>query len=227
MSENHIFVFLLVRKNCWPFIWCFVLREEGCYQRYDESLLQIVLMAILAFSSCVNKKGLLNLEKFGSTYLWFFSQYKVFVLSQRNCWPKWGNIIKPFYVKFKDDWTILFSIWDGNMLIRKISKKLFSISKVLTLPNSSVPTSNITNPFSFFLNILQDFNNVWRSLGDAWRPSNISLFKVNNRNTRKSCEIHSKLTIKTLERHQWPRFSVLIVNFENISHLFYWFYCWL
>ena len=67
MSENHIFVFLLVRKNCWPFIWCFVLREEGCYQRYDESLWQIVLMAMLAFSSCVNKKGLLNLEKFGST----------------------------------------------------------------------------------------------------------------------------------------------------------------
>ena len=31
-------------------------------------------------------------------------------------------------------------------------------------------------------------------------PANISLFKVNNRNTRKRCEICSKLTIKTPER---------------------------
>ena len=31
-------------------------------------------------------------------------------------------------------------------------------------------------------------------------PANIFLFKVNNRNTRKKCEIFSKLTIKTPER---------------------------
>ena len=30
----------------------------------------------------------------------------------------------------------------------------------------------------------------------------IYLFKVNNRNTRKTCEIYSKLTIKTPERRQ-------------------------
>ena len=53
----------------------------------------------------------------------------------------------------------------------------------------------------------------------ANNPANIYLFKVNNRNTRKRCEIFSKLTIKTPEwrRH---RSGVLIVNFENISHLF-------
>ena len=43
------------------------------------------------------------------------------------------------------------------------------------------------------------------------------LFKVNNRNTRKKCEICSKLTIKTPERR---RSGVFIVNFEHISHLF-------
>ena len=32
-------------------------------------------------------------------------------------------------------------------------------------------------------------------------PVNICLFKVNNRNTRKRCEIYSKLTIKASERH--------------------------
>ena len=36
-------------------------------------------------------------------------------------------------------------------------------------------------------------------------PANIYLFKVNNRNFRKRCEICSKLTIKTPERRQWPR----------------------
>ena len=39
----------------------------------------------------------------------------------------------------------------------------------------------------------------------------IYLFKVNNTNTRKRCEICSKLTIKTPE---------VIVNFEHVSHLF-------
>ena len=47
----------------------------------------------------------------------------------------------------------------------------------------------------------------------------IYLLKVNNRNTRTRCEICSKLTIKTPERHQWCRSGVFVVNFEHISHL--------
>ena len=44
--------------------------------------------------------------------------------------------------------------------------------------------------------------------------ANIYLFKVNNRNSRKRCEICSKLTLKTTEwRH-------VFVNFQHISHLF-------
>ena len=35
-------------------------------------------------------------------------------------------------------------------------------------------------------------------------PVNIYLFKVDNRNTRKRCEICSKLTLKPTERPQWP-----------------------
>ena len=31
-------------------------------------------------------------------------------------------------------------------------------------------------------------------------PANIYLFKLNNKNTKKQCEICSKLTIKTLEQ---------------------------
>ena len=49
-------------------------------------------------------------------------------------------------------------------------------------------------------------------------PTNIYLFKVNNRNSRKRYEIYSKLTIKTTERRYWRRSGVLI-NFEHISHV--------
>ena len=45
------------------------------------------------------------------------------------------------------------------------------------------------------------------------------MFKVNNKNIRRRCEICSKLTIKTSERRHWGRSSVFIVNFEYISHL--------
>ena len=55
------------------------------------------------------------------------------------------------------------------------------------------------------------------------RPAGNYMFKLNNRNARTRCEIHSKLTIKTPERCQWRcqwrRSGVFIVNFEHISHL--------
>ena len=46
-------------------------------------------------------------------------------------------------------------------------------------------------------------------------PDNIYLFKINNKNIRKRCEICWKLTWR-----QWRRSGVFIVNFEHISHLF-------
>ena len=48
------------------------------------------------------------------------------------------------------------------------------------------------------------------------QSASIYLFKLNNRNTIKRCEIYSKLTIKTPER-QCRRFGVFILNFEHIS----------
>ena len=50
-------------------------------------------------------------------------------------------------------------------------------------------------------------------------PSNIYLFKCNNRNTRKKCEKCSKLTIKTPEECLHCS-GALIVNAEHISSLF-------
>ena len=51
-------------------------------------------------------------------------------------------------------------------------------------------------------------------------PKNIYLFKVENTNTIKRCEICSKLITKTPERRQWRRSAVFTVNFEYFSHLF-------
>ena len=48
----------------------------------------------------------------------------------------------------------------------------------------------------------------------------INVHQFNYRNTRKRCEICTRLTIKTPERCNWRRFSVVIVNFEHILHLF-------
>ena len=48
-------------------------------------------------------------------------------------------------------------------------------------------------------------------------PVSIYLFKFNNANMRTMCEICSKLTIKTPERHKLHCSGVFIV--ENISHI--------
>ena len=47
-----------------------------------------------------------------------------------------------------------------------------------------------------------------------------SKFKVNNRNSRKSYEIYSKLTIKIPEWCQLRRLSFFIVSLKHISHHF-------
>ena len=64
-------------------------------------------------------------------------------------------------------------------------------------------------------NTLRNTLSVYFPLG-LTKPisANISLFKFNNRNTRKRFEIYSKL------HDVWHRSGVCIVNFEHILHLF-------
>ena len=45
------------------------------------------------------------------------------------------------------------------------------------------------------------------------------LLNVNNRNTKKMCEIYWQLTVKLPEWLQWPGICVFIINFEYISHI--------
>ena len=60
---------------------------------------------------------------------------------------------------------------------------------------------------------------IERDLMKKLFPGANYMFKVNNRNTWRRCEICSKLTIKTLERRNWRRSGVFIVNFEHTSPL--------
>ena len=57
-------------------------------------------------------------------------------------------------------------------------------------------------------------------------PAKIYLFNVNNRNTRKRCEICSELIKETREWCHWHHSGVFIVDFEQIIIFFYCFYCW-
>ena len=56
--------------------------------------------------------------------------------------------------------------------------------------------------------------------------ANIYLVKVKNSDSRKKGELCSKLTKKTPERHHGHGSGVVIVNFEHISPLLEFFYCW-
>ena len=60
---------------------------------------------------------------------------------------------------------------------------------------------------------------MWTSYSYAFYPAANYMFKVNHGNTRRRCEICSKLTIKTSERRQWGGSGAFIFNFEHISHL--------
>ena len=46
------------------------------------------------------------------------------------------------------------------------------------------------------------------------------MLKVNNKNTKKRCELCSELTLKTPEQRHGRFSGVFIVNFEPTSHLF-------
>ena len=71
---------------------------------------------------------------------------------------------------------------------------------------------------------------IYRELAMYYRihtnPAGNYMFIVNNRNTRRRCEICSELTIMTPERRHWRRPGIFVVNFEHISHLVLVFLLW-
>ena len=53
----------------------------------------------------------------------------------------------------------------------------------------------------------------------VWDPANIYLFKFNNRNTKKRCEIYPKLTLKKVEKRSYVSFDNFKIFdiFSNVS----------
>ena len=88
--------------------------------------------------------------------------------------------------------------------------------KSLKLPTDSC--SLIFN-FLFFYNQVFDVVTFNLIVFSPHEPPGLYLFKVSNGNTTTTCEICSKLTIKTPEWRYWRRFGIFIVNFEQISHI--------
>ena len=84
---------------------------------------------------------------------------------------------------------------------------LFALLKFTEWSSAFTTPLRVIHPLTQQLNIPEQENRR--------NPANIYLFKFDNRNIRKMCEICSKLTIKTPGRS-----DVFIINFEHISHLF-------
>ena len=85
----------------------------------------------------------------------------------------------------------------------------------------SVPKDYITKYlnillFLFRISVKANYSISSKSTSNT---SSIYLLKVNNRNTWTRWKTRSKLTIRKLERRQWRRFGVFIVNLRPISHL--------
>ena len=120
----------------------------------------------------------------------------------KYCWVVPDLLKAPEFLLESNIYNTTIRRWTrGSEIILEIRKKAW-ILKVINKP--------------IIYKLFIDFTNHKKKTNN---PANIYLFKVNNRNTIKKCEICSKLTIKTPERRHWCRSGVLIVNFELLVFL--------
>ena len=119
-------------------------------------------------------------------------------------------------IKIEKNLSFSVKILNGHVFLN-VKAYLTSIYKFLTL---SILCRNIYCVTKTKINNLETFQSVFIAKIGSSHPVNIYLFKVDNRNTKKRCEICSKVTIKTPEQCQGRRSCVFIVNFEHILHLF-------
>ena len=104
-----------------------------------------------------------------------------------------------------NSWNNLAS---NRAFIEYVSYALYQVFQIY----SSIVSSRILNTWLWIRNIIRIIN--------LYMKTYIYLFKVSNRNTRKRCEICSKLTIKTTKQSQEGHSGVFIVNFKHILHFF-------
>ena len=128
---------------------------------------------------------------------------------------KYGVFSGPYFLVFglnTEICVVNFCIQSKYRKIRTRKTSVFGLfSRSVRNPKSIEQTLQLIKNQQYFKGIFRALLNIY--------PAGIYLLKVSNRNTRTSCEIYLKLTIKTLERRHWRRSGVFMVNFEHISHL--------
>ena len=162
-------------------------------------LIQLYVLKRWVYDRCSLKKLVWKLpSSVTDVYLWNFQ------ILQGTCSNDCGNncfLYCPFIVCF-------------YYCVLKCQCLLTDLYQICTLPTQVLISRSRELRFWVWANLVRTLKSLSRNC-----PGNIYLFKVENRNTRKRCEICSKL-IKTPERRQWRCSSIFIVKFEQISHPF-------
>ena len=124
-----------------------------------------------------------------------------------RCWLSGYCIFCNVYCK------CYFSKWFNVILVRRVDVRKFSMGLVeMTVAVRSLGKRGFT---CYHVACKKP-----RAKSKMDLPTNIYSLKVNNRNSRKRCEMFSQLTIKTPERQLWLRSCVFFASFKHISYLF-------
>ena len=108
-------------------------------------------------------------------------------------------------------------LWKVPILVETPWYRFFECAYCVKSKQKRLPLERYANFFTSTLSKVHWLQLAWVS--SCHFPAGNYMFKVNNKDTRTTCEICSKLTIKTPERHHRRSSGVFIVNFERISHL--------
>ena len=121
------------------------------------------------------------------------------------------------------DWSLRYEVWNISRKQGLMESIFFSLCQNIYCCNRLLWIRIIFAGDNECIQTYEDQESkscVWLVLfSDVQNPAGNYIFKVNNRNTRRRCEICSKLIIKTPEPSQLRRSGVFIVNFEHISDL--------
>ena len=124
-------------------------------------------------------------------------------------------------------------LWSATNLPKIWFSVIYLLQYWVTQPAFTCPKSTVETPIQYtYHNIMKRTCRHLLVQSQQWKHQNnipttvlrsdsagTYLLKANRGNTRTMCEIDSKLTITTAKRRHWCRFSVFIVNFEQISQI--------
>ena len=149
--------------------------------------------------------------------IWFAEQNKRLYCFLYETQLGWNGLNPTMKTPHKKNMCVCMCIWD-KVFKNGSSKSAFKGC----LPQILLgPFLNILSHTSLFAIIMKNQNDGrFINLQDH-DPANIYLFKVNRRNWRKRCELSSKLTVNTPERHVIDVVGMSSLITLNIFHTFF------